>query len=187
MPDDEPEAGPVAEPATGAGPDAGSDGTAEPAAGSTEPVAASVEPAAVEPAPRPPSRTEARLRRICGRKESYDGPIVALARGWVSRDGRLHLFAARYLDFAILTPEHLVLCSTGFFTRRPRRRVFREALNRLEVTPLGSAPIRSVRVKGNFSRPIRLELRPNEAGVTFARELLACTRVSVTREAVAEP
>jgi hypothetical protein len=164
MPDEEPEAGAAADRATGAGPDA---------------------PA--EPAPRPPSRTEARLRRISGRKDPYDGPIVSLARGWVSRDGRFHLFAARFLDFAVLTPEHLVLCSTGFFTRRPRRRVFREALNRLEVTALGSEPTRTVRVQGNFSRPIRLELRPNEAGVTFARELLACTRPNVAREEVAEP
>jgi hypothetical protein len=127
------------------------------------------------------TRTEARLRRLAGRKSEYEGPIVGIARGWVSRDGRLHMFAARFLDFAVLTPDHLVLCSTGFFTRRPRRRVFREALGRLEVTPLGSEPIRNLRVVGNFSRPIRLELRPNEAGITFARELLACTRPTVSR------
>ena len=82
-----------------------------------------------EPARRAMSRTEARLRQVIGRKTAYDGPIVAIARGWVSRDSRLHLLAARFLDFAVLTPEHLVLCSTGFFTRRPRRRVFRESLN----------------------------------------------------------
>ena len=93
----------------------------------------------------------------------------------------MHLLAARFLDFAILTPDHLVLCSTGFFTRRPRRRVFRQPLGRLEVTPLGSEPIRTVRVVGNFSRPIRIELRPNEAGITFARELLACTRPTTLR------
>ena len=48
---------------------------------------------------------------------------------------RLHVFAARFLDFAVLTDEHLVFCSTGFFTRRPRRRVFREPLSRLVVDP----------------------------------------------------
>ena len=134
-----------------------------------------------EQPPRPLTRTEARLRKLAGRKSPFDGPMVAIGRAWVSRDGRMHLFAARFLDFAVLTPEHLVLCSTGFFTRRPRRRVFRQSLGRLEVIPLGKEPFRTVRVSGNFNRPIRLELRPNEAGLTFARELLACTRPNVSR------
>jgi hypothetical protein len=122
------------------------------------------------------SRTESRLRRLAGGKAKYDGPMVAIARAWVSRDGRWHVFAARFLDFAVLTTDHLVLCSTGFFTRRPRRQVFRIALSRLEVTAIDSEPVHVVRVVGNFNHPIRLELRPNEAGITFARELLACTR-----------
>jgi hypothetical protein len=99
-----------------------------------------------------------------------------MARGWVSRDRRLHVLAARFLDFAVLTPDHLVLCSTGFFTRRPRRRVFREPLGGLEVTGLGPEPTHAVRVVGSFSRPIRIELPSNEAGHNFARELLARTR-----------
>ena len=124
------------------------------------------------------TRTELRLRMLSGRKGVYDGPIVAIARGWVSRDSRYHLLAARFLDFAVLMPDHLALCSTGFFSRRPRRQVFREALGRLEVTPIGPEPVHTVRVVGNFSHPIRLELRPNEAGQTFVQELLACTRRS---------
>ena len=132
-------------------------------------------------APGSITRTETRLRRLAGRKGPYSGPLVSVGRGWVSRDTRLHAFAARFLDFAVLTPEHLVLCSTGFFTRRPRRRVFREPLAKLEVTPLGSEPIRTVRVAGGFSRPIRLEMRPNEAGLTFVRELLACTKPPAAR------
>ena len=125
------------------------------------------------------SRTEARLRKLAGRKEPYAGPIVALARGWVSRDGSLHMFASRFLDFAVLTPDHLVLCSTGFFSRRPRRRVLREPLGRLEVVALGTAPIRAVRVVGTFSRAIRIELPSSRAGYTFARELLARTRPGI--------
>jgi hypothetical protein len=154
---------------------------------SQEPVPDPPVPDAPGPPPAPSmTRTEARLRKLAGRNRPYDGPIVAIARGWVSRDGRMHVFAARFLDFAVLTPDHLVLCSTGFFTRRPRRRVFRQALGRLEVIPIGNEPIRTVRVVGNFSRPIRIELRPNEAGLTFARELLACTRPTVSR-AVGDP
>ena len=147
--------------------------------------AAATEGSADVPDPAPPAEmthTEARLRELSGRKETYDGPLVAVGRAWVSRDGRLHLFAARFLDFAVLTPDHLVLCSTGFFTRRPRRRVFREALGRLDVTPLGPGPVHTVRVAGHFNHPIRLELRPNEAGLTFARELLACTRPRVVAD-----
>ncbi len=139
------------------------------------------------PAVAPPatvSRTEARLRKLAGRNRSaYTGPLIALARGWVSRDGRMHLLAARYLDFAVLTPDHLVLCSTGFFTRRPRRRVFKHPLGRLEVTGLGPEPFRTVRVVGNFNHPIRIELRANEGGFTFASELLACTRPTASRDA----
>jgi len=130
--------------------------------------------------PPPISRREARLRRLSGRKEPYEGPIVAIARGWVSRDGSLRIFAARFLDFAVLTPDHLVLCSTGFFSRRPRRRVFREPLGRLEVVGLGTEPIRAVRVVGTFSRPIRIELPSSEAGYVFARELLARTRPGIS-------
>src|SRR5689334_16220201 len=104
-------------------------------------------------------RVEWRLRRLAGRKAAYRGPIVACTRGWVSRDTRWHVFAARFLDFALLTPEHLVLCSTGFFTRRPRRQVLREPLGRLVVTTIGPAPVRAVRIVGDFSRPIRIELR----------------------------
>jgi hypothetical protein len=141
---------------------------------------------AVAPA-RPMTRTERRLRKLAGRKSPYTGPMVGIARAWVSRDSRMPLLAARFLDFAVLTPDHLVLCSTGFFTRRPRRRVFRESLGRIEVVPLGEEPFRTVRVSGSFNKPIRLELRTNEAGLTFARELLACTRPTTSRMAAEAP
>ena len=72
----------------------------------------------------------------------YPGPIIGITRGWVSRDSAPHVFAARYLDFAVLTEEHLMCCSTGFFSRQPRRRVFREPLQRdSSISPRGSEPI----------------------------------------------
>src|SRR6476660_4889024 len=123
----------------------------------------------------PETTRERQLRKLAGRKAPYRVPIVATTRGWVSRDRRRHIFAARFLDFAVLTPEHLVLCSTGFFTRRPRRQVLREPLNRLIVHPLGEEPIRTVRVTGDFSHPIRLELRDDEATAEFVRELIELT------------
>ena len=112
-----------------------------------------------------------RLRRLMGRASAYPGPIVAITRCWVSRDSGLHLFASRFLDFAVLTPEHLVLCSTGFFTRRPRRRVLREPLNRLMILPRGPRPARTLRVVGDFTHPLLFELRNNANSRVFAREL----------------
>ena len=120
--------------------------------------------------------TERALRRISSRKgKAYDGPILAITRGWVSRDGRNHAFAARFLDFAMLTPDQLVFCSTGFFTRRPRRQVLREPLNRLAVVPIGPEPVRSLRIIGDFSRPLRLELRASDHNFDFVRQLLELT------------
>lgn len=121
-------------------------------------------------------RHEPRLRRLMGRASAYPGPIVAITRCWVSRDSSLHLFASRFLDFAVLTPEHLVLCSTGFFRRRPRRRVLREPLNRLVIIPRGPEPARTLRVAGDFSHPLLFELRRNANSRVFARELRERTR-----------
>jgi len=158
---------------------------------SPEPTGGSGGDAAIHPVPgeasfhadrhRMPVALERRLRRLAGRKAAYRGPIVANARGWVSRDTRWHIFAARFLDFALLTPEHLVLCSTGFFTRRPRRQVFREPLNRLSATKIGPEPTHAVRIIGDFSRPIRLELRDEPASVTFINELISRTPLEAAR------
>ena len=130
---------------------------------------------------RMPVPLERRLRRLAGRKGAYRGPIVANTRGWVSRDTRWHIFAARFLDFAMLTPEDLVLCSTGFFTRRPRRQVLHEPLTRLFVTKVGPEPTRTLRIIGDFSSPIRLELRDEPESVTFINELIARTPVEAAR------
>ena len=117
-----------------------------------------------------------RLRRLMGRTSAYPGPISAITHCWVSRDSAMHIFSARYLDFAVLTPEHLVLCSTGFFTRRPLRRVFREPLNRLVVLERGPEPVRVLRVLGDFSHPLLFEMRNTPNGIEFARLLVERTR-----------
>ncbi len=59
---------------------------------------------------------------------------MAWGRAWVWRDGRFAgVFAARTLDFTVLTDDSLFLVSTGFFTRRPRRRVYAITHDRLRV------------------------------------------------------
>jgi hypothetical protein len=127
----------------------------------------------------PAARHESRLRRLAGGREPYRGPIVAARRAWVSQDTRLRFLAARFLDFAVITDEHLVLCSTGFVTRRPRRRVFKEPLAKLTVIGRGSHPERTLRVLGDLRHPILLELRADPSGLAFARELLARTRPAI--------
>src|SRR5712671_5294929 len=83
------------------------------------------------PGPRTPVRTrdrrvEIRLQTLVG----ADDALVAWTRGWVSRELRLHrLLAARTFDFAVLTDRNLFLFSTGFFSRRPRRRVYSSRLD----------------------------------------------------------
>ena len=52
-----------------------------------------------------------------------------------------------------------MFCSTGFFTRRPRRRVFREPLEQLGVVARGPEPYRTLRIVGDFTSPLLLELR----------------------------
>jgi len=126
---------------------------------------------------RPLSNTEFRLRRLIGRRGiPYDGQIVTITRGWVSRDTKHPAFAARYLDFAVLTHEHLMFCSTGFFSRQPRRGVFREPLNRLVVVDIGTEPLRKLRIVGDFSRPLIFELRNDDESIVFAKTLLDTTR-----------
>jgi hypothetical protein len=131
--------------------------------------------------PALPPELERRLRRLAGKDAPHRGPILAATRGWVSRESRWPAFAARFLDFAVLTDEHLVLCSTGFFTRRPRRQVLREPLRRLVVMPVGGKPVRTVRVSGDFSRKIRLELRADEQTAIFVKELLERTAADPRR------
>jgi hypothetical protein len=126
---------------------------------------------------------ERRLRRLSGKNAPHRGPIVATTRGWVSRESRWQILAARFLDFAVLTDEHLVLCSTGFFSRHPRRQVLREPLRRLVVTPIGDEPVRTLRIAGDFSRKIRMELRDDEQSAAFVKELLERTPADPRRRA----
>jgi hypothetical protein len=119
------------------------------------------------------NRHEQQLRNLAGRTDPYEGPIVGITQGWVSRDTRAHFFAARFLDFAVITDEHLMFCSTGFFSRRPRRRVFLEPFRRLGIVPLGPEPYRKLRIIGDFNSPLVLELRADPNSLAFATEVLA--------------
>ena len=111
-----------------------------------------------------------------------DERLVAWTRGWVSRDGRAHtVFAARTLDFVVVTDRHCYLFNTGFFTRRPRRRVFNTPLDRLSVTERKGKL--HLRVAVEARRPLLFDLRQGKRSEDVATALLARTR---TKDRAAE-
>jgi hypothetical protein len=135
----------------------------------TTPVPAS--PAVPAPSARV-RRVEARLRKKAGTDE-----MVAWARGWVSRATRLHrLVAARTLDFAVLTDDGLTLVSTGFFSRRPRRRVYWSELRDLTVVDDPVPKGRRLRFLSPLTPELWMELGNDARSTTFADALVARTR-----------
>ena len=103
--------------------------------------------------------------------------MVDWARPWVSRGSRIHrLLAARTLDFAVLTDDTLTLVSTGFFSRRPRRRVYCAELHELtvadDVVPKG----RRLRLSSGTGHDLWLELGADARATAFADSLVARTR-----------
>jgi hypothetical protein len=120
-------------------------------------------------------RRATRLQTLVGADEK----VIAWTRGWVSRERRLHrLLAARTFDFAVLTDRSLFLFSTGFFTRRPRRRVYSSRLDRLNVSnhAVGRSG-RRLRITARDAHPLWLELQGNrDRTATFADALVARAR-----------
>jgi hypothetical protein len=122
-----------------------------------------------------PSPTSAREQRTMRRLQTFvDEPLVSWTQGWVSREIRLHgVFASRTLDFAVLTDKSLGLVSTGFFSRRPHRRVFLARLEDVKVANETVGRGRRLRIHSTGGRPLRLELRDNPKTAAFATALVA--------------
>jgi hypothetical protein len=121
-------------------------------------------------------RIGSRLQRLVGADES----MVAWTQGWVSREVRLHrLLAARTLDFAVVTDRSLVLFSTGFFTRRPRRRVYEARFERIfvvdDTVPRGR---RRLRVTSRDAKPLWFELDASARATTFANEVMTRSKAA---------
>jgi hypothetical protein len=118
-------------------------------------------------------RVLTRLQTLVG----ADEPIVTWTRGWVSREVRAHrLLAARTLDFVALTHQNLVMCSTGFFTRRPRRRVYVSPLERILVVDDDRPRGRRLRITSRHHGPLWIELDLSPRSSAFADALVARTR-----------
>jgi hypothetical protein len=102
--------------------------------------------------------------------------IVARTRAWVSRDGRMHgWFAARTRDFAVVGNRGLYLASTGFFTRRPRRRVYAMPLDRLQVADRQAKRGHRLAIASGEHRPLLLEMRRTAEATAFVDALTATT------------
>ena len=130
-------------------------------------------------------------------RQRPDEHSIAWTRAWMSRDGRWNwLLAARHRDFVVLTDRRLLLCSCGFFTRRPRRCVFDETLRAVERgrhRRSRRTARRHLRLSGWRGRPLRLDFgrhaasrasRPSssDAPVRHRRTRQAARRVHVRRD-----
>jgi hypothetical protein len=103
-------------------------------------------------------RIARRLHKLATARLEGNEQLLTWERAWISRDGRYSsVFAARTRDFAVLTDRRLMLWSTGFFTRGPRRRVLTDRLDDLTVEDVGGTPLRMLRVRAFARRPLRFE------------------------------
>jgi hypothetical protein len=125
------------------------------------------------PPPQQPNRAERRLRARLDPGER----LITWTRGWVSCDGHMHtMFAARTRDFAVISDRRLYLYSTGFFTRRPRRRVYASDFDKLQVSSTSTHRGHRLRIASRMHRPLLLENHKTEHNVAFALELVTRTR-----------
>jgi len=98
---------------------------------------------------------------------------VAWVRVWTSTPGRLPtVLAARTRDLALVTHDRLSLFTIGFFTRRPRRRVYDVTLTALQVTEMPKRFGRRLRVTSAAHPPMLLDIGSRAAANAFADDLL---------------
>jgi hypothetical protein len=120
-------------------------------------------------------RTANRLRRLTADEALAGEEYVAWTRAWVSRDGRWNvLLAARHRDFVVLTNRRLLLCQCGFFTRRPLRKAFEEARQRVYAEAIDAQSRHRLRVTGFQRKPLRIEFGSDDASAQIVDALLAC-------------
>ena len=137
------------------------------------------QPDARQPSRRRSDGTERHLRRLL----RADEPLRAWGRAWVSAEGPLpRLLTARTFDHVVLTDQRLLVYSTGFFSRLPRRRVYSIRLDHLAVAERGPRRL-AVWTKGR--RPLLLEFRRTVADTAAAAAVATAIRDRAERVAFA--
>jgi hypothetical protein len=118
------------------------------------------------------NRTEQRLQRAVQARLEPDEHLVAWTPAWVSRYRRFHyLLALRNRDFAVVTDRRLMLWSTGFFTRHPKRRVLAERLDEVSIETTSRDPGRRMACTRTGRPPLLLELGKDPQSDRFSIEL----------------
>jgi hypothetical protein len=118
------------------------------------------------------NRTEQRLQRAVQARLEPDEHLVAWTHAWVSRYRRFHLLLAlRNRDFAVVTNRRLMLWSTGFFTRRPKRRVLSDRLDELSIASTSRDPGRRMACSRVGRPALLLELGKDPQSDHFSIEL----------------
>jgi hypothetical protein len=141
-----------------------------------------------DPAPPiSPSKRELLLRKRVRKFAEPGDELVAWTQAWVSREGRMHAFASRTYDFVVVTERELLLISTGFFSRRPRRLVYAALLAVLHTVDTGSAPGHRLRVDRPRQKPLRIELRGDRRSFLVSTLLLNRAGVHDVSDAQTEP
>jgi hypothetical protein len=118
------------------------------------------------------NRTEQRLQRAVQARLEPDEHLVAWTQAWVSRYRRFHsLLALRNRDFAVVTDRRLMLWSTGFFTRRPKRRVLADRLDEIAIESTSRDPGRRMACTRAGRPALLLELGKDPQSDRFSIEL----------------
>jgi hypothetical protein len=118
------------------------------------------------------NRTEQRLQRAVQARLEPDEHLVAWTPAWVSRYRRFHvLLSLRNRDFAVVTNRRLMLWSTGFFTRRPKRRVLSDRLDELTIESTSRDPGRVMACSRPGRPALLLELGKDARSDRFSIEL----------------
>jgi hypothetical protein len=131
------------------------------------------EPGSQVPASFQSGHIARRLHALATARLETGEELSCWCRAWVSRDGRLSgVFGARTRDFAVLTDRRLMLWSTGFFTRLPKRRVLTDRLDDHTIENIGRRPNRSLRIRAFARRPLRFEFSSRPAAQEFVSLLV---------------
>jgi hypothetical protein len=118
------------------------------------------------------NRTEQRLQRAVQARLEPDEHLVAWTPAWVSRYRQFHfLLSLRNRDFAVVTNRRLMLWSTGFFTRRPKRRVLSDRLDELTIESTSRDPGRVMACSRPGRPALLLELGKDARSDRFSIEL----------------